>query len=47
MDNFTGTYTIGATTDVSKGISFLIEVCGADAGCKVSANIDNVSVKIN
>ncbi|MFT5251434.1 MAG: hypothetical protein ACI87N_000413 [Flavobacteriales bacterium] len=45
---FTGTYTIGATTDVSKGISFLIEaVCGADAGCKVSANIDNVSVKIN
>jgi hypothetical protein len=22
---FTGTYTIGATTDVSKGISFLIE----------------------
>ena len=45
---FTGTYTIGATTDVSKGISFLIEaVCGGDAGCKVSANIDNVSVKIN
>lgn len=45
---FTGTYTIGAGTDVSSGISFLIEaVCGGDAGCKVTANIDNVLVKVN
>lgn len=45
---FTGTFTIGASTDVSEGISFLIEaVCGGDAGCSVSANIDNVSVTLN
>jgi PKD repeat protein len=44
---FTGTYTIAAGTDVSEGISFLIEaVCGGDAGCSVSANIDNVSVSV-
>jgi hypothetical protein len=45
---FIGSYTIASNADVSKGISFLIEaVCGGDAGCKVSANIDNVSVTIN
>ncbi len=34
-------------TDVSEGISFLIEaVCGGDAGCSVTANIDNVSVTV-
>jgi hypothetical protein len=45
---FTGTFTIGASTDVSQGISFLIEaVCGGDAGCSVTANIDNVSVVLN
>ncbi|MGB5263380.1 MAG: carbohydrate binding domain-containing protein [Lutimonas sp.] len=45
---FTGTFTIPAGTDVSSGISFLIEaVCGGDAGCSVSANIDNVSVILN
>jgi len=45
---FTGNFTIGAGTDVSEGISFLIEaVCGGDAGCSVSANIDNVSVTLN
>ena len=45
---FTGTFTIAAGTDVSQGISFLIEaVCGGDAGCSVSANIDNVSVVLN
>ena len=45
---FTGTYTIPSNADVSKGLSFLIEaVCGGDAGCKVTANIDNVSVTIN
>ena len=45
---FTGKYTIPAGTDVSSGISFLIEaVCGGDAGCSVSANIDNVSVILN
>jgi hypothetical protein len=44
---FTGTFTIPGGTDVSEGISFLIEaVCGADAGCSVSANIDNVSVTV-
>jgi hypothetical protein len=44
----TGTYTIPSNADVSKGLSFLIEaVCGGDAGCKVSVNIDNVSVIIN
>jgi hypothetical protein len=45
---FTGTFTIPGGTDVSEGISFLIEaVCGGDAGCSVSANIDNVSVTLN
>jgi len=45
---FTGTFTIPAGTDVTEGISFLIEaVCGGDAGCSVSANIDNVSVILN
>ena len=45
---FTGTFTIPAGTDVSEGISFLIEtVCGGDAGCSVSANIDNVSIILN
>ncbi len=45
---FTGTFTIPAGTDVTGGISFLIEaVCGGDAGCSVSANIDNVSVTLN
>jgi PKD domain/Carbohydrate binding domain len=45
---FTGTFTIGAGIDVSQGISFLIEaVCGGDAGCSVSANIDNVTVVLN
>ncbi|MCE2997591.1 MAG: carbohydrate binding domain-containing protein, partial [Flammeovirgaceae bacterium] len=45
---FTGTFTIAGGTDVSQGISFLIEaVCGGDAGCSVSANIDNVSVVLN
>jgi PKD repeat protein len=45
---FTGNFTIPLGTDVSKGISFLIEaVCGADAGCSVTANIDNVRVLLN
>lgn len=45
---FTGTFTIGAGTDVSQGISFLIEaVCGGAVGCSVTANIDNVSVVLN
>ncbi|MEZ2415040.1 hypothetical protein ACA086_08735, partial [Muriicola sp. E247] len=45
---FTGTFTIPGGTDVSEGISFLIEaVCGGDAGCSVVANIDNVSVTLN
>lgn len=45
---FTDTFTIPGGTDVSEGISFLIEaVCGGDAGCSVSANIDNVSVTLN
>ena len=45
---FTGTFVIPGGTDVSKGISFLIEsVCGGAAGCSVSANIDNVSVVVN
>lgn len=45
---FTGSFTIPAGTDVSGGISFLIEtVCGGAAGCSVSANIDNVSVTLN
>lgn len=45
---FTGSFTIPGGTDVSAGISFLIEaVCGGDAGCSVVANIDNVSVALN
>ena len=45
---FTGTYTIPGGTDVSDGISFLIEtVCGAVTGCSVTMNIDNVSVTLN
>jgi PKD domain/Carbohydrate binding domain len=45
---FTGTFTIAGGTDVSQGISFLIEaVCGGDVGCSVTANIDNVSVVLN
>ncbi len=45
---YTGTFTIPAGTDVSEGISFLIEtVCGAVAGCNVTMNIDNVSVTLN
>lgn len=45
---FTGTYTIPSGTDVSQGISFLIEaVCGGSSGCSVTANIDNVSVVLN
>lgn len=44
---FSGSYTIPMGTDVSGGVSFLIEaVCGGDAGCSVSANIDNVSVTV-
>ncbi|MBT8205224.1 MAG: carbohydrate binding domain-containing protein, partial [Eudoraea sp.] len=47
-DTYTGTYTIPPGTDVSEGISFLIEtVCGAVAGCSVTMNIDNVSVTLN
>ena len=45
---FTGTFTIPGGTDVSEGISFLIEgVCGGDTGCSVTANIDNISVILN
>lgn len=45
---FTGNFTIPAGTDVSQGISFLIEaVCGGASGCSVTANIDNVSVVLN
>ncbi|WP_394970504.1 carbohydrate binding domain-containing protein [uncultured Croceitalea sp.] len=45
---FTGTFTIPSGTDVSEGISFLIEgVCGGDTGCSVIANIDNISVTLN
>ncbi|WP_442846289.1 carbohydrate binding domain-containing protein [Leeuwenhoekiella sp. H156] len=44
---FTATYTIPAGTNVSEGLSLLIEsVCGGDAGCSVSANVDNVSVTV-
>ena len=46
--SFTGSYTIPAGTDVSQGISFLIEtVCGAVSGCGVTMNIDNVIVTAN
>ena len=45
---FTATYTIPNDASVTGGISFLIEsVCGGDAGCEVSANVDNVSVTLN
>jgi hypothetical protein len=45
---FTGTFTIPGGTDVSEGISFLIEaVCGGAPGCSVTVNIDNVSVILN
>lgn len=45
---YTGTYTIAARTDVSEGISFLIEaVCGGAAGCGVTVNVDNVTVTLN
>ena len=45
---YTGTFTIPGGTDVSEGISFLIEtVCGAVTGCSVTMNIDNVSVTLN
>jgi len=45
---FTGSFAIPGGTDVSEGISFLIEtVCGGATGCTVSANIDNVSVTLN
>lgn len=45
---FTGTFTIPGGTDVSQGLSFLIEaVCGGAVGCSVTANIDNVSVVLN
>lgn len=41
-------YTIPGNAVVSGGISFLIEaVCGGDAGCQVSANVDNVIVRLN
>ncbi|MGZ0015770.1 carbohydrate binding domain-containing protein [Yeosuana sp. AK3] len=45
---FSGSFTIPGGTDVSGGISFLIEtVCGGAPGCTVTANIDNVSVTVN
>lgn len=45
---FSGQFTIAPGTDVSEGISFLIEaVCGGDVGCSVTANIDNVTVTLN
>jgi hypothetical protein len=45
---FTGTYTIPGGASVTGGISFLIEsVCGGTPGCSVSANVDNVIVKLN
>ncbi len=45
---FAGSFTIASGTDVSDGISFLIEaVCGGAAGCNVSVNIDNVTVTLN
>ena len=44
---YTTTFTIPAV-DVSQGISVLIQaVCGGDAGCSVTANIDNFSVTLN
>jgi len=45
---FSGTFTIAGGTDVSQGISFLIEaVCGGATGCSVTVNIDNVSITLN
>ena len=45
---FTATYTIPTNAVVTGGVSFLIEsVCGGDAGCSVSANVDNVSITLN
>ncbi len=45
---FTGTYTIPNNAPVTGGISFLIEsVCGGGAGCRVSANVDNVIIRLN
>nr|WP_299070187.1 carbohydrate binding domain-containing protein [uncultured Allomuricauda sp.] len=45
---YTGSFEIPGGTDVSEGISFLIEtVCGAVSGCSVTMNIDNVSVTLN
>ncbi len=45
---FTGSFTIPPGTDVSQGVSLLIEaVCGGVPGCSVSANIDNVKVIVN
>ncbi|WP_420318958.1 carbohydrate binding domain-containing protein [Ekhidna sp.] len=45
---FTGLYTIPDNAVVTGGISFLIEsVCGGVAGCKVTANVDNVLVLLN
>lgn len=45
---FKAQYTIPDGAVVSGGISFLIEsVCGGDFGCGVSANVDNVVVRLN
>lgn len=45
---FTGSFAIPPGTDVSQGVSLLIEaVCGGVPGCSVSANIDNVKVIVN
>lgn len=45
---FTGSFAIPGGTDVSQGVSVLIEaVCGGDTGCSVTANIDNVTVTVN
>ena len=45
---FSGSFTIPGGTDVSGGISVLIEaVCGGASGCSVSANIDNLSITAN
>jgi len=46
--SFSGTYRIANGTDVTEGISFLIEaVCGGVPGCGVTVNIDNVTVALN
>jgi len=45
---FTATFTIPDGADVTQGVSLLIEsVCGAAAGCTVSANVDNVTITVN